>query len=247
MVLQKGKKLFLFDVDGTLTKATQKIEQDMVDALLKLKCKEDCSIGLVGGSDYEKIIGQIKCPEMYDYIFPENGVLAYKQNQQFFSESIIKFLGEEKLQELINYCLVYISNLKIPKKRGTFVELRNGIINISPIGRNCNCEERKEFVEYNAKNNILQNFRKDLMNKFSEFNLKFSIGGQISIDCFPIGWDKTFCLRHVENLFNDIYFFGDKTHPGGNDYEIFNDKRVHGYSVSCPNDTIEIISKLLYD
>jgi hypothetical protein len=37
-------------------------------------------------------------------------------------------------------------------------------------------------------------------------------GGQISFDCFPTGWDKTYCLRHVENDgYTKIHFFGDKT------------------------------------
>lgn len=39
-------------------------------------------------------------------------------------------------------------------------------------------------------------------------------GGQISIDVFPDGWDKRYCLRHVENDgYKTIYFFGDKTMP----------------------------------
>lgn len=25
------------------------------------------------------------------------------------------------------------------------------------------------------------------------------------------GWDKTYCLRFVDNEFDDIHFFGDKT------------------------------------
>ena len=32
--------------------------------------------------------------------------------------------------------------------RGTFVEFRSGLINISPIGRNCSREERNEFEKY---------------------------------------------------------------------------------------------------
>jgi hypothetical protein len=32
--------------------------------------------------------------------------------------------------------------------RGTFVEFRSGLINISPIGRNCSQEERDEFEKY---------------------------------------------------------------------------------------------------
>lgn len=31
--------------------------------------------------------------------------------------------------------------------RGTFIEFRNGMLNVSPIGRSCSHEERKEFFE----------------------------------------------------------------------------------------------------
>ena len=41
----------------------------------------------------------------------------------------------------------------------------------------------------------------------------FLIGGQISIQMFPIGWDKTYCLQFVENEgYQEIHFFGDKTY-----------------------------------
>lgn len=67
----------------------------------------------------------------------------------------------------------------------------------------------------------------------------FRLGGQISFDCFPIGWDKRFCLRYLEDEFKDnIHFFGDKTFVGGNDYEIFNDPRVQGHTVTSPTDTM---------
>ncbi|CRG99033.1 phosphomannomutase, putative [Plasmodium relictum] len=245
MDLEKKNKFFLFDVDGTLTYSRKVIHQKMVDILLELKSKEKCSIGVVGGSDYKKILEQIKYPEIFDYIFSENGIVSYKNNEKCFSESIVNFLGEDKLKKLINYCLIYIANLDIPKKRGTFIELRNGIINISPIGRNCSQEEREEFSAFNIENDIIKNFRLNLMKEFEGFNLTFSIGGQISIDCFPTGWDKRFCLRHIDKNFGEIYFFGDRTEKGGNDYEIYNDKRVKGYSVKNPEDTMSILKKIL--
>lgn len=41
-------------------------------------------------------------------------------------------------------------------------------------------------------------------------------------------WDKTYCLRFVEGKgYDEIHFFGDKTTPGGNDYEIFEDRYAH--------------------
>lgn len=51
-----------------------------------------------------------------------------------------------------------------------------------------------------------------LQEKFADYGLTYSIGGQISFDIFPNGWDKTYALRHVENDgFEEIHFFGDKT------------------------------------
>ncbi len=54
---------------------------------------------------------------------------------------------------------------------------------------------------------------KVLKEKFSDYGLTFAIGGQISFDVFPNGWDKTFCLQHVaDERFEEIHFFGDKTY-----------------------------------
>lgn len=64
------------------------------------------------------------------------------------SNSFIQWLGEEKYQKLVNFTLKYIADLKLPKKRGTFIEFRNGMVNISPIGRNASVEERNEFEAY---------------------------------------------------------------------------------------------------
>ena len=106
----------------------------------------------------------------------------------------------------------YIANLDIPVKRGTFIEYRTGLINVSPIGRNCSTEERKDFNELNKEKKILENFKVAVEKEFHDFNLKLSIGGQISFDVFPIGWDKTYCLQFLQD-FDNIFFFGDKTSP----------------------------------
>lgn len=57
-------------------------------------------------------------------------------------------MGEEKLQTFINFALRYMSELKLPAKRGTFVEFRNGLINLCPVGRSCTQEERDQFEAY---------------------------------------------------------------------------------------------------
>ena len=78
-----------------------------------------------------------------------------------------------------------------------------------------------------------------MQEKFADLKLKFSIGGQISFDVFPEGWDKTYCLNFIpEGEFDEIHFFGDKTFEGGNDFEIFSHPRVIGHTTTSPADTM---------
>ena len=72
---------------------------------------------------------------------------AYRLGKPLTGNSFIEWIGEEKYQKLVNFILRYIADLDIPKKRGTFIEFRNGMINVSPIGRNASVEERNEFQE----------------------------------------------------------------------------------------------------
>jgi phosphomannomutase len=46
------------------------------------------------------------------------------------------------MKRLAKFILRYISELDLPKMRGTFLELRTGMLNVSPIGRNCTASER---------------------------------------------------------------------------------------------------------
>jgi len=86
----------------------------------------------------------------------------------------------------------------------------------------------------------------DLLKKeFADMGLTFSIGGQISFDVFPNGWDKRYALRHVEKEnFSEIHFFGDKTYEGGNDWEIYTDDRTIGHSVKNPEETMKLLTDI---
>ncbi|CAN0403634.1 unnamed protein product, partial [Ectocarpus sp. 13 AM-2016] len=63
-------------------------------------------------------------------------------------QTISKHVGEENLKKIINWILKYMSGIDIPVKRGTFIEFRTGMLNISPVGRNCSQEERDAFEQY---------------------------------------------------------------------------------------------------
>lgn len=239
------KTIALFDVDGTLTVPRKNADAEILHFMQGLR--KYVKVGIVGGSDLVKISEQLgrNTTEDYDFVFAENGLVAYREGKLLAVQSLRKQLGEVKLKELINFILHYVADLDIPIKRGTFLEFRNGMLNVSPIGRNCSQEERDDFEKFDLQTGIRKKFVGVLQEKFAHLGLTYSIGGQISFDIFPHGWDKTYCLQFVEaDGFEDIHFFGDKTFKGGNDHEIFESPKTIGHTVTSPIDTVEQCTKL---
>jgi len=236
MAAEKNRRILaLFDVDGTLTEPRKVASPETISYLKKLRNK--ICIGVVGGSDLAKQKEQLgDSPSLFDYCFSENGLLAIRDGEKIGATSIVGHLGEKNLQRIINWTLRYVADLDIPIKRGTFVEFRQGMLNLSPIGRNCSREERNEFEKFDLANNIRKTMVAKMKEEFQDLDLTYSIGGQISFDLFPTGWDKTYCLRYLpEGDFDEIHFFGDKTFEGGNDFEIFSHKRTVGHSIADAN------------
>ncbi|XP_019960928.2 phosphomannomutase 1 isoform X1 [Paralichthys olivaceus] len=242
--------LCLFDVDGTLTRPREKIDSQLDEFFQTLRRK--VKIGIVGGSDYSKIAEQLgegdDVIHKFDYVFAENGTVQYKDGKLLSKHAIQNQIGEELLQDLINFCLSYMGLIKLPKKRGTFIEFRNGMLNVSPIGRSCSPEERIEFSEIDKREKIREKFVAALKEKFAGKGLRFTKGGLISFDIFPEGWDKRLCLELLDREGLDtIYFFGNETTDGGNDFEIFSDPRTIGFTVYSPDDTARLCRELFFD
>ncbi|GAA5833025.1 hypothetical protein JCM11251_006483 [Rhodosporidiobolus azoricus] len=244
----KGDVICLFDVDGTLTPARRAASQAMLDTLKAARQK--AVMGFVGGSDLAKITEQLAIhgqdiTEDFDFCFAENGLTAIKLGKTLDSASFIGWLGQEKYNKFVRFVLHYIADLEIPIKRGTFIEFRNGMVNVSPIGRNASIQERIEFEKYDKVHNIRPTMIAALKKEFPDWGLTYSIGGQISFDVFPNGWDKTYALRHIKSEgFKEIHFFGDKQYPGGNDYELAEHPDTIAHPVQSPEDTQRILKEM---
>lgn len=240
----KSRTLVLFDVDGTLTVPRKAATPDMLQTLQDLR-NAGYHVAIVGGSDLKKQEEQMGSDvlQRFDYVFSENGLLSFKRGVEIHRQNLVKHAGNDRIVAFVRKTLRLISDLTIPVQRGTFIELRNGMFNVSPIGRNCSQSERDDFEKYDAIHHIRKGMIDELQKTFPDFGFKYSIGGQISFDVFPFGWDKTYCLQFVTNDYDEIHFFGDKTMEGGNDFEIFTHPRVKGHHVNTFNDTIQILRK----
>ena len=102
-----------------------------------------------------------------------------------------------------------------PTRHGNHIEIRTGLVNFSVIGRNCTREQREEYYLWDQKHQE----RSEICKRLKELlpDLTFEIGGQISIDIFPNGHDKSQILSYIKQ---PVIFFGDRMEPGGNDYAL---------------------------
>lgn len=146
----------------------------MLQLLSQLRHK--VAIGFVGGSDLGKQqeqLGTASIPvtTLFDFCFAENGLTAYRMGQPLASHSFIKWIGEDNYKRLVRFILHYVADLDIPIKRGTFIEFRNGMINVSPIGRNASVQERNDYQTFDLANNIRANFVEALKKEFPDLGL----------------------------------------------------------------------------
>jgi phosphomannomutase len=148
----------------------------MLSLLSALRHK--CAIGFVGGSNLVKQQEQLGTPSipvttLFDFCFAENGLIAYRLGVPLASHSFIKWLGEDKYKKLVSWILHYIADLDVPVKRGTFVEFRNGMINVSPVGRNASLEEREDFNKFDEKAKVREKMVEALKKEFPEYGLTY--------------------------------------------------------------------------
>lgn len=152
----------------------QHVTPEILTLLAELRRR--VAIGFVGGSNLVKQEEQLGSPsvpvtDLFDFCFAENGLTAIKSGVPLPSNSFIQWLGEPNYKKLVNFILHYVADLDLPVKRGTFVEFRNGMMNVSPIGRNASVDERNEYERYDKEHKIRETFVGILREKFGDLGL----------------------------------------------------------------------------
>lgn len=229
---------YLFDVDGTLTYARQPIASDFRDFFsdwIGTQRGLGNNIFLVTGSNKEKTIEQIGIP-LWRYV---DGSFQNCGNQ-YYEKGKLRWESAWQMPAALH---LDICNLvEASSWYGTAdvnIEERVGMINISTVGRGANLKQRREYFVWDQVNKERERIISELRCKHKD--LDFSIGGEISIDIYPKGADKSQVLA---NILGETVFFGDSCEQGGNDYAIAHSSDRF-YSVKNPDFTRNILNSLL--
>ena len=144
--------------------------------------------------------------------------------------------------------LTLMENYKKFPTTGHFISYRGSLLNWCPPGRLATEDDRKSFIAYDKENKVRQENLEILRKTKLSQILSFSMGGNTSIDIYPIGWDKTYALNHCNN--NNVWFIGDRcTSVDGNDKPLYDKIReqnpTQAFEVKSTNDTINIIDSII--
>jgi phosphomannomutase len=200
---------FIFDVDGTLTPSRGVMDLNFKEWFLRFINQH--SVTLISGSDRDKTIEQVGLDivENVEYCFNCAGNVVYHKNQLVHQSA---WTPPPELLKHLTYTL-----LRSPwqSRHGNHIEIRTGLVNFSVIGRNCTREQREEYYRWDQEHQE----RAEICKRLKELlpDLTFEIGGQISIDIFPNGHDKSQILSYIKE---PVTFFGDRLELGGNDYAL---------------------------
>jgi phosphomannomutase len=205
---------FLFDIDGTLTPPRQKIpssfRRSFGDWVVAQRTRGN-RVFLVTGSNKTKTKEQVGV-SLWRVV---NGCYQNCGNQLYVRGRLIKQsawkIPVELRLDILELCEAsqWFGRAKIN------IEERVGMVNISTVGRSASRRLRTQYYIWDAEHGEREGIVTRLSSKHP--NLEYAIGGEISIDIYPNGKNKS---QVLEDMTGDTVFFGDKCDAGGNDYHI---------------------------
>tara|TARA_B100000287_G_scaffold246718_1_gene231891 strand:- start:242 stop:1018 length:777 start_codon:yes stop_codon:yes gene_type:complete len=208
-------KIYIFDVDGTLTPSRQKMTEKFYEFFRGWMSSN--KFYLVTGSDLKKTKEQLP-----KYIIDRAEGIFTCCGNQFYVKDKLQYENKFELPKHIEtYLKVILSNSPYPHRYGNHIENRGSMVNFSIVGRNCTQEQREEFFKYDNEVKERQRIADSI--KKSAKGIDASIGGQISIDIYEEGKDKSQIvdiIEEKENKVDEWIFIGDRTMEGGNDYPL---------------------------
>ena len=248
--LYKDKKIFAFDVDGTLSLSRSKIDQEMVEFLKKLLLK--VKVAIISGGAFKNIKRQVLDEIGFKnklnknlILLPENGSNFYIFNGVWKNISSNKLTKKdrEKIIKAIKEVDKEDTELRNNKSYGKEIQDRGSEITYSALGEKAPIRLKHTWDPNFKKRIILQN---KLAKKLPDFEVK--IGGTTSIDITLKGIDKAYGIRKLIDYLKlqkkDILFFGDAVYKNGNDYPVFL-MNVDTIKVFGPQETKTKLAKML--
>jgi len=250
-----GKKLIVFDMDGTLTKSKSDLDAHMARLIKELLCNK--MVAVIGGGRYKQFqkqfLAKLKIPKKQMrnlFLFPTNATAFYRYHSGW-KEVYAKTLPLTVRKKIFGGFrkafkeTQYVHPLKV---FGRVIEDRGTQVTFSALGQQApgplKQKLKKEWIR--NRSDPRPSIAKALKKYVPGFELR--LNGMTSIDITKKGIDKAYGIHQIEKKLHiprkNMLFVGDAIFPGGNDYAVVR-TGVDYMKVKDPEETKKIIRQLI--
>jgi len=211
------ERVYLFDVDGTLTNPLEQITEEFADIFLTWVTEKKKKAYIVTGSDIEKTKKQV----FSSFLDQCEGIFTCSGNVFYAAGKLIYANQMEVSDDFIKDLELYLENSEWRARSSRHIELRHGMVNFSIVGRDASPNLREAYHKWDQSSRE----REDIVEYITGLypHLEASIGGTISVDIYPAGRNKAQVVDKIHELHGEdveIVFVGDRNVPGGNDWPL---------------------------
>jgi phosphomannomutase len=243
------KKLFVFDLDGTLAPSKSALPDDMADLLGQLL--DVMKVAVISGGSWTQFETQLLAN------LPKSGnlsnlVLLPTCGTQFFTydngwhQLYAENLSDDEKKEITDALNAALDETGFRAKdpQGELIEDRGSQITLSALGQQASLADKETWDPDFAK-------RKAIIEKLTPRLPQFAIrmGGTTSIDITKPGIDKAYGIAKLEDHLSltkaEMIFAGDAIFPGGNDYPV-KETGVDSVLVRDPEETARVVQAVVF-
>lgn len=226
MASLQGKKLVIFDLDGTLTPPKQDMKPPMAGLLAALMRQIKVAVTSGGGfarfqTQFLKSLPQDTAGLGNLYLLPNSGTKFFVW-QSDWVEKYEENLSESEKKQAVEALRAALERCQMNRPAqiyGPLIEDRGSQITFSGLGQQAPLELKMKWDPTHEKRRKIV---ESLQPKIPKFDVR--IGGSTSIDITRRGMNKAYGIHKLEQYLgvrlSEMLFVGDALFYGGNDYPV---------------------------
>lgn len=239
------KKLFIFDIDNTLTESRTRMDIEMGELVCSLLKKSH--VAFISGGTLDQFQKQclvsLSCTDCFKnlILLPTTGAVLYTWDDTSWVKRYEYSLSRQD-RDSVYEGLSRVLGMSTDEL-SAFIDDRGTQITYSGLGKNASLEEKKQWDPHQEKRrSIVQKLESSIK------RIHMALGGNTSIDFTGYGIDKAFGVSKVLEYLSinphETLFVGDALYKGGND-EPVKKLAVETRITRDPEETKKIIRSFL--
>lgn len=245
-----GKKVIVFDLDGTLAASKSAITPEMSDLMGKLLGK--FVVCVISGGKYEQFQEQFltnlnvpadMLPNLH--LMPTCGTRYFRYEDGGWKQIYAEELLEPDRVRIAAVLTAGAKELGLweDKTWGDIIEDRGTQVTFSALGQHAPVDAKHAWDPDRSKKEALRDYAAARLPQF-----EVRTGGSTSVDITTKGIDKAYGMHKLQDALSikpeEILFIGDALDPNGNDYPV-KAAGIDTIAVKNETETAELIKKII--